>query len=62
MWVSRDKSGTVLLSEEKPERMTCHWKSPNHRYYVMNAKYANELLPDLKWEDEPKEFDFGFYF
>lgn len=62
MWVSKDKSGTVLISESKPERMTCHWRSPNHRYYVMNAKYADELLPDLKWEDDPKEFDFGFYF
>lgn len=62
MWVSKDKSGTVLISEAKPERMTCHWRSPNHRYYVMNAKYADELLPDLKWEDDPKEFDFGFYF
>ena len=42
--------------------MTCHWKAPTHRYYVMNSKYAMELLPDLKWTDEPKEFDFGFYF
>ena len=62
MWVARDKSGTVLISEERPERMTCHWKSPNHRYYVMNSKYVDELLPDLTWKDEPKEFDFGFYF
>jgi small subunit ribosomal protein S5 len=23
----------------------------------MNAKYADELLPELKWEDEPKEFE-----
>lgn len=62
MWIARDKSGTVLISEERPERMTCHWKAPNHRYYVMNSKYAEELLPDLTWSDEPKEFDFGFYF
>ena len=62
MWIARDKAGNCVISEEKPERMTCHWKVPNHRYYVMNAKYADELLPKLKWEDEPKEFDFGFYF
>lgn len=62
MWIARDKAGTCVISQEKPERMTCHWKVLNHRYYVMNAKYADELLPELKWEDEPKEFDFGFYF
>lgn len=62
MWIARDKSGTVLISEERPERQTCHWKSPTHRYYVMNSRYADELLPNLTWKDEPKEFDFGFYF
>lgn len=62
MWIARDKSGTVLISQGRPERMTCHWKSPDHQYYVMNAKFADEVFPDLTWKDEPKEYDFGFYF
>lgn len=62
MWIARDKAGTCLISEEKPERMTCHWRSPNHRYYVMNEKYSLELFPELKWTDEPKEIEFGLVF
>lgn len=62
MWIAKDKSGTVLICQEKPERMTCHWRSPNHRYYVMNSKYGMELFPELNWQDEPKEIEFGLVF
>lgn len=62
MWIARDKSGTYLLSENKPERMTSHWRSPNHRYYVMNSKYGIELFPELNWQNEPKEIEFGLVF
>ena len=62
MWIARDKSGIIIISEKCPERMTCHWKAPNHRYYVMNTKYGMELFPELSWQDKPKEIEFGLAF
>ena len=53
MYVAKDKSGTVLISVKEPERMTAHWKAPDCQYMVVNAKYAETMFPDLKWENEP---------
>lgn len=53
MYAARDKSGTILLSEEKPIRMDCHWKSPTYEYMVMNQKYGDEIFSELKWENDP---------
>lgn len=53
MYAARDKSGTILLSEEKPIRMNCHWKSPTHEYMIMNQKYGDEIFSELKWENDP---------
>ena len=44
MYAARDKSGTVLLSQEKPIRMDCHWKSLTHEYMVVNQKYGDEIF------------------
>lgn len=55
MYIAKDKSGTVLISVNKPERMMAHWRPFDCQYMVMNAKYAETMFPDLKWEDEPKE-------
>ena len=59
MWIARDKSGTYLLSEERPERMLAHWRSPNNHYMVMNAKYG-EILFSVEWKDEPLEIKVNF--
>lgn len=53
MFIAKDKSGTVLISVGEPERMAAHWKAPDCQYMIMNAKYAETMFPDLKWEDEP---------
>ena len=55
MFIAKDKSGTVLISVNKPERMMAHWRVLDNQYIVMNARYAATIFPDLKWEDEPKE-------
>lgn len=44
MYIARDKSGTILISKDKPERMTSHWKSPNSNYFVCNKDFAKELF------------------
>ena len=59
MWIAKDKSGTVLISENKPERRTSNWVSPDNRYMVVNAKYG-ETLFSVKWEDEPLEIRVNF--
>lgn len=53
MFIAKDKSGTVLISVNKPERMIAHWRALDNQYMVMNAKYAEVMFPDLKWEDVP---------
>lgn len=55
MFVSRDKSGTILLSENKPSRQLSHWSTSDKCYMVMNKDYGDKLFPDLKWNDEPIE-------
>ena len=59
MWIARDKSGTYLLSENKPERRTSNWVSLDNHYMVINAKYG-ETLFSVKWEDEPLEIKVNF--
>ena len=59
MWIAKDKSGTVLISENKPERRTSNWASPDNHYMVVNAKYG-ETLFSVKWEDEPLEIRVNF--
>lgn len=53
MYVAKDKSGTFVFSEEKPERMDCHWKTSNKHYFVCNQSFGEKLFPEMKWEDEP---------
>lgn len=53
MFISKDKSGTVLISSKKPERCTAHWRAINSEYVVMPAKYAEKRFPYIKWENEP---------
>ena len=53
MFIAKDKSGTILISVKEPERMTAHWRALDNQYMIMNAKYAETMFPDLKWENEP---------
>lgn len=53
MFIAKDKSGTVLISVNKPERMMAHWRALDNQYMIMNVRYAATIFPDLKWEDEP---------
>lgn len=55
MFVSRDKSGTILLSESKPTKQLCHWSVSDKNYMVMNKEFGDKLFPNLKWGDEPIE-------
>lgn len=55
MFVAKDKSGHVCISVERPVRERAYWRPINCRYIIMNNKYAEELFPNLKWEDEPIE-------
>lgn len=60
MFIAKDKSGTVLISVKEPERMAAHWKPIDCQYIVMNAKYGEQVFPQLKWKDEPIEDFFRF--
>ena len=62
MFLSKDKSGTCLISETKPERATTFWKSNDSKYMVMTKKWADEKFPRLSWEDEPIEIHVEFIF
>lgn len=53
MFIAKDKSGTVLISVNKPERMMAHWRALDNQYMIMNARYAETMFPNLKWENEP---------
>lgn len=48
MFIAKDKSGTVLISVNKPERMMAHWRALDNQYMIMNARYAETMFPDLK--------------
>lgn len=50
MWAARDKDGSLCLFEYEPNRHSAmrYWESENN--YV---NIDNELLPELRWEDEP---------
>ena len=55
MFVSRDKSGTILLSEDKPIKQLCHWSISDKNYMVMTKEFGDKLFTNLKWSDEPIE-------
>ena len=66
-WVVRDKSGTLFLHKRKPKRMRSYWDSEdefeiNDSIMLENTfRFATyhepEVMPDLKWEDEPIEVE-----
>lgn len=56
-WVARDKSGTVCLYNECPERYNApinEWVADNPLQYY---RIPDELFPDLTWESEPEEVE-----
>lgn len=55
MYISKDKSGIYMLSVEYPKRMTCHWKSPDNKYMILNKIFGEMLFPYLDWESEPEK-------
>lgn len=55
MFISKDKSGTYLLSVNKPERMRAHWKSIDDQYMVINSKFGEKIFPMVSWKGDPLE-------
>ena len=55
MYISRDKSGNILLSVSEPKRLTSYWLPIDNKYMVVNSKFGEILFPNLKWQDEPIE-------
>lgn len=56
MWIARDKDGSLWLFENKPVRKNCNWNHPNLDFMKISDT-TGQLLPKLKWEDEPIEVD-----
>lgn len=56
-WVARDKSGTVCLYNECPERYNApinEWGADNPLQYY---RIPDELFPYLTWDDDPIEVE-----
>lgn len=51
-WVARDANGIFVLYEDKPYRRKREWMDSQNLFLL-----DDELLPDLKWEDEPIEVE-----
>ena len=57
-WVARDKfdNGLSIYSVAKPERKKFYWSNDGNK--GASRMFINkELLPELKWEDEPIEVE-----
>lgn len=46
-WVARDRSGSLWLHTEKPEKYTDTWQSGVQVSYL-----SGDLFPEVKWEDD----------
>ena len=53
-WVARDKDGNIFAYNDKPTRCDNQgeWFSAKFLFSLENS-----LFPELKWEDEPLEFE-----
>lgn len=61
MWIARDSTGELFLYKTKPERVyrraTGYWQAPDSTNNDVVCEVYDDIFPDLKWEDEPMEFD-----